>query len=113
MKASTGGSSILRRWGGSWLVSSSLRCLHLRIHILLRFEARRVAQLVLRHVHGQFHTVGSPDHFQLVQLESHALFAEAEEAADADHESFNVLAILAENKIADASNFCVVWRVHR
>src|SRR5215468_5756796 len=92
---------------GLGLTARPLERLPLGFLVSPRLEGRRVRKLIFFNVHGQLQTaaLGILRHLQPIELHGHALLADPEEAADADHKAFDGLGILAEDEIADAADF--------
>jgi len=65
-----------------------------------------VRELIFVNVHGQLQpaALGILRHLKAIELHGNVLFADPEEAADADHKAFDGFGILAEDEIADAAD---------
>ena len=100
--------SLLRRLSANTL---SLLLGHL---ILPRLEGRGVCKLFLLDDHQKaYATFGIWRNLETIELQGDALLADAEKAADSDHEAFDVLSIFAENEIADAADLRLVGSKNR
>ena len=97
------------------LAARALRRLPFGILVPLGFERRRVRQLLLLGVHHQLYVTALRvvRHLQTIELHRDALLADAEEAADTDHEAVDRLGVLAEYQIADAADLGFVGRIDR